>query len=170
MTPQVHHFLGKHKDKLQGRVLEVGSLNVNGSARDVVDVYVGVDLRNGKGVDLVCPVENLLDHFPAGSFDACVSTETLEHVEDWKGFVKTTWALVKDGGWLVITMASVHKKRHAYPDDYWRMTEEHIRLIYPDLTDFKTLGDKPEKYTSIGWVVQKSGELGSLDFEPIKVK
>lgn len=169
MTPQVHAFLLKHRGKVKGRTLDVGAFSHNGCARDVVDITVGVDIKKGKGVDLVCPVEKLLDHFPAGSFDACVSTETLEHVKDWKGFVHTTWDLVKEGGFIVMTMASEMKGRHAYPDDYWRFTEEHIRAIYPSLETFEKLG-KPHRYVSIGWVVKKEGELGSLDFEPIKVK
>ena len=48
MTPEVHKFLEKHKSKIQGNVIEVGSLNVNGSVRDIVEVTIGVDLRKGK--------------------------------------------------------------------------------------------------------------------------
>jgi len=159
-------FVRLHKDKLTGRVLEIGSFNVNGSVREVIDIAVGVDLRKGKGVDLVCPVQDLKKHFPDGSFDACVSTATLEHIEDWRGFVNVTWDLVKPGGYLVITMASLFKGRHDYPHDYWRMTEDHIRTIYPHVKDFGLIG----KNVSIGWTVKKRGKLGNLDFEPIKIK
>jgi len=96
-------FYRKHKDLLTGRVLEIGSLNVNGSIREVIDIAVGVDLRRGKGVDLIFPVEKLKEIFADGSFDACVSAGTLEHVEDWRGFVRVTWDLVKEGGYLVLT-------------------------------------------------------------------
>ncbi len=161
-------YARKHRYKLQGKVLEVGSLDVNGSVRSVIDVTVGIDMREGKGVDLVCPVNDLPKHYPLGYFDACCSFGTLEHVEDWRGFVKTTWDMVKEGGWLVLSIASLMKKRHAYPDDYWRMTEEQIRTIYPRLEDYRPLGGK-DRYASVGWVVKKEGELGSLDFEPIKV-
>ena len=169
MTPHILEFVKSHKDKLTGRIIEVGSYDVNGSVRSVIDVSVGTDLRNGRGVDLVAPVSDLLSHFPEGSFDGCVSTETLEHVKDWKGFVKVTWDLVKDGGYLVMTMASKYKGRHAYPDDYWRFELEDIYKIYPNA---EWVGELPAKKrpTSIGWVVKKTGTLGSLDFEPIKVK
>lgn len=159
-------FVRTHKEKLTGRVLEIGSFNVNGSVREIIDVVVGVDLRKGKGVDIVCPVQDLKQHFPDASFDACVSTATLEHIKDWKGFVNVTWDLVKTGGYLVITMASIHKGRHDYPHDYWRMTEEQIKTIYPHAKDFGLIG----KNVSIGWTVKKRGKLGSLDFEPIRVK
>lgn len=168
MTPQVRDFVARHAGKLNGRVLEVGSLDVNGSLRGIVDIAVGVDLRPGIGVDLVCSVSDIPNHFPLGSFDACISTETLEHVEDWRSFVSVTWDMVKHEGWLLVTMASMQKKRHAYPDDYWRMTNDQIRQIYPG-AEVVNLGKKPEKIVSIGWIVQKRGDLGSLDFEPYRV-
>lgn len=160
-------FYRKHKDLLTGRVLEIGSLNVNGSIREVIDIAVGVDLRRGKGVDLIFPVEKLKEIFADESFDACVSAGTLEHVEDWRGFVRVTWDLVKEGGYLVLTIASPQKGRHSYPDDYWRLTNEQIQRIYPGSYGIENLGKKAP--VSVGWVVKKEGELGSLDFDPIKV-
>ena len=158
MTPQVLEFLRANKEKLTGRIIEIGSRYENGTVRDVVDIAVGVDMRKGVGVDLVAPVESLLSHFKPGEFDACVSTETLEHCSDWKEFVRVTWSLVKDDGWLVMTMASKFKSRHAYPDDYVRFEEEQIRMIYPNAEFIGPLGR-----VSIGWAVKKNGELGDLD-------
>lgn len=169
MTPEVMELFRKQRWKLTGQVIEIGSLDVNGSVRSVIDVTVGTDIRPGKGVDLVCPVQELLEHFEPESFDACVSSETLEHVEDWKGFITTTWSLVKSSGYLVMTMASKYKKRHAYPDDYWRFEIEDIRRIYPMAEWIGEIVTGKNKVVSIGWIVQKSGELGSLDFEPMRV-
>jgi predicted SAM-dependent methyltransferase len=163
-------FINRNKDKLSGRVMEVGSFNVNGGIRDIIDVSVGIDMRKGKGVDLVCSASDIDKHFKPRSFDAVVSTGTLEHVEDWRGFIKQTWKVVKNGGWLVMTMASVHKGRHAYPNDYWRMTLDQIRQIYPNAEWIGDLTKGKPKFVSIGWVVKKEGKLGSLDFEPIKIK
>ena len=164
MTPIVRNFISDHRNMLKGRVIEIGSLNVNGGVRDLIDVEVGVDLREGPGVDLVCPVEDLLQHYPPETFDACISTETLEHVKDWQAFVNVTWALVKEGGWLVMTMASPEKRRHAYPDDYWRMDAPRILKIWPNA---RMVDVAP---VSIGWVVQKYGELGDLtQVDPIVV-
>ena len=169
MDEATRNFYRKHKSLLQGKVLEIGSLNVNGGLRDIIDVF-GVDMREGPGVDLVCPVQNLLEHFDHGHFDACVSAGTLEHIEDWRGFVRTTWELVKEGGYLVLTIASLQKKRHAYPDDYWRLTKDQIRMIYPRMTNYTELSERNNnRFASVGWVVKKEGQLGSLDFEPVKV-
>lgn len=169
MTPQVRAFLEQHKDKLTGRILEVGSSYVNGSVREVVPVSVGIDIRNGRGVDLICSASDLMKHFEPGSFDSCVSTETLEHVEDWKGFITNTWEVVREGGYIVCTMASKYKKRHAYPDDYWRFELDDIRRIYPRAEVVCELPGKKAP-VSIGWVVRKYGGLGELNFDPLRVK
>lgn len=160
MHKYAKRFITEHADKLRGVVLEVGSLDVNGSIREIVDISVGVDMRPGKGVDLVCDVKHLPEHFKLGSFDACVSLDTLEHVEDWKTFCKVTWDMVKEGGWLVMSIASELKKYHPYPDDYIRLSKEQIKTIYPGAEVFD-LGK-----VSYGWVVRKSGQI-NLDVEPL---
>ena len=162
-------FVRKHKDKLLGKVLEVGSLDVNGGIRSIVEVF-GIDMREGPGVDLVCSVDDLGKHFEMGYFDACVSCGTFEHIENWKAFVTETWAAVKEGGWLVLTVASLDKGRHDYPNDYWRFSMLQLMDIYPGMKEFERLGQRKHgRCVSYGWVVQKTGELGSLDIQPVVV-
>lgn len=77
------------------RVLEVGSKYLNGSVRPLIErffepkEYIGVDIEQGKYVDLVLPAENLVHHFGESSFDIVISTELMEHVEDWRTVVDT---------------------------------------------------------------------------------
>ena len=73
--------------------LEIGSYDVNGSVRPLVAVlkpreYIGVDLRPGPGVDVVCDACSgaLADRY--GRFDIVIATETLEHVQSWPRFVR----------------------------------------------------------------------------------
>lgn len=64
-------------------VLEVGSLNINGSVRDFFTdcEYLGVDVGSGPGVDLVAYGENLA--YNDDSFDVAVSAECFEHNPEW---------------------------------------------------------------------------------------
>jgi hypothetical protein len=65
-------------------VIEMGSLNINGTVRDFYDNvtrYVGVDLDEGPGVDLVSEAQNV--DFPDESFDVAVSAECFEHNPYW---------------------------------------------------------------------------------------
>jgi glyoxylate carboligase len=65
------------------RVLEVGSKFVNGSVRPLIEKfckpreYVGVDIEPGKYVDVILPAERLVEYFGLDSFDAVISTESL---------------------------------------------------------------------------------------------
>lgn len=64
-------------------VLEVGSLNINGTVRDFFTncEYTGVDVGAGPGVDVVAHGEDL--DYPDGAFDVCVSAECFEHNPQW---------------------------------------------------------------------------------------
>ncbi len=161
MHGKILTYLEPYKDLCEGKqVLEVGSLNVNGNAREVLNVTVGTDMREGKGVDLVCKGEDLLKHFKPESFDVVVSTDTLEHVRDWREFLQGIWQVLKTDGLFICTIASVSKGRHAYPDDYWRLTEEHVIRIFKgnEIIDTGTpLG------VSFGFVVRKKAPLWKLE-------
>lgn len=65
------------------KVLEVGSLDINGSVRDFFTDcdYIGVDLDEGPGVDVVAQGQDL--DYPDRSFDTVVSAECFEHNPYW---------------------------------------------------------------------------------------
>ena len=71
------------------KVLEVGSRNVNGSARSIVEPYgpqeyVGIDIQMGPGVDRVLNIENIDRITQAGQFHLVICTEVLEHIAAWR--------------------------------------------------------------------------------------
>jgi len=65
------------------QVLEVGSLNINGSIRAFFEqcTYIGVDLARGPCVDVVARGEDLT--YSDGFFDVVASCECFEHIPDW---------------------------------------------------------------------------------------
>lgn len=96
-----------------GRVLEVGSYDVNGTvrrqfhgARD----YVGVDLTEGPGVDRVAFGHELED--PDGSFDITVSGECFEHDSHWRDTFSNMVRLTRAGGLVTFTCASIGRPEH----------------------------------------------------------
>lgn len=91
-------------------VLEVGSLDINGSVRDLFSAtrYVGVDLGEGAGVDVVGRGEDLW--FADGEFDVCISAECFEHNPEW---LATFDEMVRVAGQLVImTCATEGRAEH----------------------------------------------------------
>ncbi len=116
------------------RVVEVGAYNYNGSARDAITVhdpasYLGTDAQAGPGVNLVCPAEKLPDVLCEGCADVLLSTEMLEHAEDWRGAVTGMVRVLAPGGLLVLTTRSAGFPYHPHPGDCWRYSVEQMGAI-----------------------------------------
>ena len=143
-------FIADHlsEAEIQGRTcLEVGSLDVNGSARTLVTRheparYLGVDMQEGPGVDEVCIAEGLIARFGPCSFDIVISTEMLEHVLDWRAVMHNLKGVLKPDGLLLITTRSFGFGYHAYPYDFWRYQLEDMRTIFSDF-ELRELLDDP---------------------------
>jgi SAM-dependent methyltransferase len=146
---------------LSGKVLEVGSLNVNGTIRAWVPVTVGIDLRQGKGVDKVMDACDLPKEYPAHYFDHVVSVDALEHARNWKGFVQGMWQVLKPGGLCVLAACAPGKGHHDHNGDYWRFTAEDFRRVYAaqEILDVRKLG------ASVGIVCRKQVEEIDTGFE-----
>jgi SAM-dependent methyltransferase len=102
-------------------VLEVGARDVNGSVRPLfaqAASYTGVDFIEGAGVDAVMNAHALA--FADASFDAVVSTEMLEHDDEFWLSVKEMGRVLKPGGLLILTARGNGFMPHDYPFDYWR--------------------------------------------------
>jgi SAM-dependent methyltransferase len=103
------------------RVLEIGSMNINGTVRPLfpdVKSYTGIDFRPGSGVDIVMNAHRL--RFPVESFDMVISTETLEHDDEFWVSVKEMGRVLKKGGILILTARGNGFMPHNFPYDYWR--------------------------------------------------
>jgi SAM-dependent methyltransferase len=118
---------------LPGPILEVGSYQVVGQ-EGVADLrtlfpgrsYLGLDIRPGRGVDLLANVEQL--PYASGSIGTILAISTLEHVPRfWRAFDEMHRVLRPDGALLVACPFYFH--RHAHPNDYWRFTPEALEVL-----------------------------------------
>ena len=96
----------------QAKVLEVGSLDINGSSRELFQDcdYTGVDLQLGPGVDLACPGHLLA--FPTGQFDTVCSAECFEHNPFWRETLANLLRMCRPGGRVLISCATTGRKEH----------------------------------------------------------
>jgi SAM-dependent methyltransferase len=140
MTPQIITWLKRVRDHIgrQASVLEIGALNVNGSAREVfgdADTYVGTDMQAGRDVDVVINGHDLLAKYDADSFDLVICCETLEHDDQFWLTVENMRQLVKPGGWLIITNPGTAVIRHNYPGDFYRFFSDAYKHFFRGFTD-----------------------------------
>ena len=115
MHPEAYSYVAKVKEEFPDffknkKVLEVGSLIINGTVRDFFQDcdYTGIDLSAGHGVDQIA---NVNDFIPA-NYDVVISTEMFEHDKDWQKSLLTMYNKVKPGGMLLVTCAGPTRPEH----------------------------------------------------------
>ena len=119
------------------KVIEVGSCDVNGSLRPIIESwepaeYIGIDIVEGSGVDIICDAENVVEKFGQESFDIVISTELLEHTRNWRKVISSIKNICKSDGIILITTCAYGFIYHAYPNDFWRYEVEDMNNIFSD--------------------------------------
>jgi SAM-dependent methyltransferase len=104
-APAPAYFVGR-------RVLEVGSLDINGSVRTHFEAcdYIGADLAEGPGVDIACPGQLLA--FPSGHFDVAISCECFEHNPYWVETFINMLRMTREDGLLIVSCATTRRREH----------------------------------------------------------
>ena len=148
--PAQIEFVGNLKNKYPSyfrnkRILEIGSLYINGSIRQFFNncAYLGVDIGIGSCVDLVANGEDLT--FPDGSFDVVASCECFEHNPEW---IKTFNNMVRmSSGLVFFSCATTGRPEHGtsrtsrsdapFCGDYYRNLTESNFIENCDFSSFK---------------------------------
>lgn len=143
---QVKDYFGYGKLK-NLKILDVGSYDVNGNNRglfnhDNIKEYIGCDIIEGPGVDIVLPAHKLIFR---NYFNTIVSCECFEHDMHIKDTLKNIVLMLKSGGCFMFTCATTGRAEHGTrrsgdlysspgtaADDSWcdyykNLTEEDIR-------------------------------------------
>lgn len=139
MTPQIQSWVKTARNDFivsPGVVLEIGSLNINGSIRqyfnDAIE-YIGIDLQKGDGVDRIMNAHNISKVWNSFTFNTVICLETLEH--DLKPWITITTMrkVLKQGGILLVSTPTFGFPLHRFPKDYYRFGEDIYRdLIFKD--------------------------------------
>ncbi len=103
-------------------VLEIGSLNINGSVRDIIEPYsfryLGIDTQAGPGVDLVA---SGAEYYAPDEFDIVVCAEVFEHTAVWRDIIEQAYINLKPGGIFIATMAGIGRPIHSGVDGGWSL-------------------------------------------------
>ena len=130
-------YLRRWIPSVDGPVLEIGSKDYGSTAsfRDFYagTEYVGVDMAEGKGVDVVVDLTKSLGPLKEGYFDLGICCSVLEHVEKPWLFAANLARLIRPGGRLYMSVPWVWRY-HAYPDDYFRFSHRGVMSLFEDFT------------------------------------
>lgn len=128
-------YLKKFLPKVDGAVLEIGSKDYGSTSsfRDTyTDVeYVGVDLEDGKGVDVVADLTQGTGPLPKNHFALGISCSVMEHVRKPWIMAEHITSLIRPGGHLYMSVPWVWRY-HPYPDDYYRFSWRGIAELFPE--------------------------------------
>lgn len=118
--------------RLPANVLDVGSLDVNGTLRPLVEShgwqYTGLDVTPGRNVDVVAS-DPYLYPFHDGQFDMVISGSTMEHVEAIWRWMPELVRVLRPGGMLgIVTHWSFPE--HRFPVDCWRIMPDGMRYLF----------------------------------------
>lgn len=109
MHAEAHEFIARCRGELS--ILEIGSLDVNGSIRDLFIGwdYFGIDLVKGPGVDRVADGAGFST---SKRFDVVACCEVFEHNANWRSIIQNAARLLKPGGLFFGTAAGPGREPH----------------------------------------------------------
>jgi SAM-dependent methyltransferase len=99
------------------RIVEIGSLDINGTIRNMycgenhVEEYVGVDIGEGQGVDIVEQGHKFLSK-NKGKFNLILSAECLEHNPYWRETIAEAINSLDSPGMLIFSWATTGRHVH----------------------------------------------------------
>jgi SAM-dependent methyltransferase len=121
--------------EVDGPVLEIGSKEY-GSTSSFRDFYanaeyVGLDMSEGKGVDVVVDLTKSIGPLGESRFALGICCSVLEHVEKPWLFAANLTRLIRPGGKLYMSVPWVWRY-HAYPDDYFRFSHRGVMSLFDE--------------------------------------
>ena len=133
MHEQAYDWIASHvaRRPVPAAVLEIGSLDINGSVRPLFPHtahYHGLDLVDGDGVDEVADASTWQ---PPRTYDMVVSAEVLEHAPTWREILTMMWTATAPGGTLLMTCAAPGRAPHSAVDGLDLRNDEHYANVAP---------------------------------------
>ncbi len=104
--------VARFPERFGGRVLDVGSRDVNGGPHHLIDprTYVGIDLAAGRNVDVVA--DGAMLPLPSACVDVAMSSECFEHTPAWEEVVGEMVRTLRPGGVLAFSAAATGRREH----------------------------------------------------------
>jgi len=163
-TNLMRHFIAKYANGQPGSrplsVLDIGSLDVNGSYRDLFPPpaysYRGLDIVPGKNVDVVAQGPYNYASIADGSIDIIVSGQALEHVQAMWVWVLELKRILRPNG-LMCIIAPASFAEHKHPVDCWRIRRDGMEFLLGEHAGLTVLEARMKGMDTIGIARKQSG-------------
>lgn len=134
-------WVKKNKNLVKGPILEIGSKFYDKTTfinyREIFPVsdYFGIDMSQGGNVDAVVNITDNLDEIRQAikrkTFQTIICCSVLEHVDNIFQAARNITSLVEPNGVIFISVPFIWEE-HGYPNDYWRLTPNAVRYLFPE--------------------------------------
>lgn len=144
------------------KVLDVGSLDINGNNKILFDncEYIGIDIGEGRNVDIVSKGHEYMA--PDSEYEVIISTECFEHDMFYDKTILNCLRMLKSGGMLLFTCATEgraeHGTRRTSPQDAPLLMQDiEWSDYYKNLTetDIRNIINIEEKFSQFAFEVNK---------------
>jgi hypothetical protein len=100
-------------DGIEGKGLDLGGRDVNGTVHSLFPnvKWTVLDRVEHPSVDIVADVTKWWPEREA--WDLVISTETIEHVENWERIINAGYGALKQGGYMIVTGGSTGRGPHS---------------------------------------------------------
>ncbi|MGI9324742.1 MAG: class I SAM-dependent methyltransferase [Pseudomonadales bacterium] len=118
---------------LHGSVLDVGcGMKPYASLMTNVNSHLGIDIQPGPNVDLVVEPDQQWG-LENSSFDAVISTQVLEHVENLEQTLAEMERVTVPGGTVILSVPFIYNE-HGAPGDFRRFSIYGTQSLLPSMT------------------------------------
>ncbi len=98
------------------RILDMGGQDINGTVHNWIvtdgDTLDVLDIEQGPGVTIVGDARRTDWWWYGRPYDVVISTEMLEHLENWVLSIDVAYTVLRPGGWFIGTCAGTGRQRH----------------------------------------------------------
>lgn len=133
----------KDKEATDWNILDVGSRDEgSGNVRELCEKhgkYTGLDMLDGKNVDIVENAHNMSKTLP--KYDLVICVDMMEHDDKFWLTHKEILKVTKRGGWIFLGFPSRYCPEHNHPHDYWRFMPQSMDLLLEGLENKHTIVD-----------------------------
>lgn len=131
------HYMSFHQELdaaiqkcASGKLLDIGCGNKPYEVwfEGKISEYIGCDIvqSSSNKVDVLCEANNI--PLESNSYDTLISTQAIEHIEDYQGMVNEAYRLLKINGYFILS-GPFYWHLHEEPYDFFRFSKHGFRYI-----------------------------------------